>query len=268
MTAVLPESGWDHPLTARYYEEFCRRHTRYQEANEALIRAVSIEPGMRILDVGAGTGRTAESALPLLGEGEIECVEPADAMRRLGEQRLSDARVSWRAGLPDATHRYDRIVWGAGIWQAAPLDQTILHLASLLGRDGALCFNIPMLYLGIPDEPGGGPDPLLLELPGRLRTPAQPMPPEYDPLPNSEGLDEMLRDCGLQPERTAFRIRISQECLRDWLKIPMMTDRLMPGVDPMKRARRIDEAYSKVSADSWKWEGWMVCVARRDDSVG
>jgi len=267
MSVAPPEFGWDHPLTAQYYEEFCRRHTRYQEANAALITAADIGPGMRILDVGAGTGRTAESALPLLGDGRIECIESAAAMRRIGEGRLTDRRVSWSTDLPDSILRYDCILWGAGIWQAAPLEQTIVRLASLLEQDGVLCFNIPSLYLGIPDEPGGGPDPRLLELPSLLGNSSPEVPQDWTPLPNPERIDEMLRRYGLQPERTAIRIRISEECLRDWLKIPVLTDRLMPGVDPMERARRIDDAYSNVSADSWKWEGWMVWVARRDAAI-
>ena len=31
--------GWDHPETARYYEAFCERHSRYGDANAALIAA-------------------------------------------------------------------------------------------------------------------------------------------------------------------------------------------------------------------------------------
>ena len=267
MAAVLAETGWDHPLTAHHYEEFCRRHTRYQEANAALVAAAQVSPGMRILDVGAGTGRSSESVLPLLGDGRIECVEPAESMRRIGERTVSDDRVSWRADMPDSVQAYDRVFWGAGIWQALPLEETIARLASLLRPGGALCFNIPTLYLGIPDEPGGGSDPLLLELPARIGNPIQKVAEEWSVLPSPDGIDEALLRWGLQPERSEFGIRISQECLRDWLKIPVMTDRLMPGIDPVERARRIDEAYQQVSPESWKWEGWIVWTARKDRSV-
>src|SRR5438876_6812069 len=94
-TVALPTYDWDHPDTARFYEEFCRRHTRYQEANRALVDAAGIQPGMKILDVGAGTGRTAESALPYLYDGQILCVEPAEAMRQVGQERLTDSRIRW-----------------------------------------------------------------------------------------------------------------------------------------------------------------------------
>src|SRR6476646_1558899 len=77
MTAPI---GWDDPRTAAAYEQFCRRHPRYRVANDALIAHASLCAGQRVLDVAAGTGRTAQAALPLLGEsGFVLCVEPARA---------------------------------------------------------------------------------------------------------------------------------------------------------------------------------------------
>ena len=56
-------SGWDEPETPAYYEAFCRSHSRYTRANAELISHARIAPGLRVLDLGAGTGRTAEAAL-------------------------------------------------------------------------------------------------------------------------------------------------------------------------------------------------------------
>ncbi len=60
-------SGWDDPETAMYYEAFCRSHSRYARANAALVAHAFITPGMRLLDLAAGTGRTAQAALRRLG---------------------------------------------------------------------------------------------------------------------------------------------------------------------------------------------------------
>ena len=263
--AVQTTSGWDHPLTAHFYEEFCRRHSRYQEANDALVEASRIRPGMRILDIGAGTGRTAESVLPFLGDGEVLCVEPATAMRSLGRRRIVDSRVRWVSDLPDSAGAFDRILWGAGIWQVEPIGRPFGQLARLLNPGGAICFNIPSLYLGIPDEPGGGPDPLLLELPTLLAPPEPPAESSWTSPPVTEEIDRLLSDSGLTPERTSHRIRIMQACLRDWLKIPVMTDRPFAGMNPNERARRIDDAFQRVDADSWKWEGWVIWAAWKPD---
>ena len=88
--------SWDDPWTVHFYEQFCCNHQRYQLANEALIHHAALAPGQRVLDFAAGTGRTAETALPLVGDdGHILCVEPAAAMRVTGQARLADPRVRW-----------------------------------------------------------------------------------------------------------------------------------------------------------------------------
>ncbi|MBI2014382.1 MAG: hypothetical protein HYS77_02430, partial [Candidatus Rokubacteria bacterium] len=115
-TATPRAIGWDDPRTARYYEAFCAKHPRYHAANAVLIERAVLAPGQRVLDVAAGTGRTAAAALPWLHrQGRIVCVEPATAMRAVGEVRLADRRVTWTDRLPEPPARFDRILCGAAI---------------------------------------------------------------------------------------------------------------------------------------------------------
>jgi SAM-dependent methyltransferase len=253
-------SDWNDPAVAEYYEAFCRRHSRYIDANAALVSHAAIEPGMRILDLGAGTGRTAEAVLPLLGStGRVVCVEPAEAMRSCGMRRITDPRIEWRADLSESPPAFDRVLSGATVWQLAPLDEWIRKLTALLLPGGALCFNMPALYLCEPDDPGGGRDPLLLELPAVLSEPKD-FPGEQAA---AEGvrmtrrkLSAILRRALLRSRSWRFRYRLTQAAYADWLKIPVLTQRLLPGVDPAERARRIDRAFAAVDRDSWKWERW------------
>jgi len=262
MAAVRAEIGWDDPRTARYYEAFCARHPRYLEANAALVERAALAPGQRVLDVAAGTGGTAEAALPWLHrQGTILCVEPAVAMRARGVARVRDRRVTWPARLPEPPARFDRILCGAAIWQLVPLGTTLARLAVLLAPGGALCFNVPSLYLGQPDEPGGGRDPHLLELPALLGEGRVAEAPAGERLPDADGLDAMLAEAGLRPRRSAARFRLTQAAYRDWLKIPLMTNFLLPDLDPDARARRIDAAYARADAESWRWEAWTIWTA-------
>lgn len=257
--------GWDHPATAERYESYCRRHARYRRANEALVREAALGPGMRVLDVGAGTGRTAAAALPLLGDdGSIVCAEPAAAMRAVGMDRLDDARVEWRADLPCAAEIFDRILCGAAIWQMTPLEATIRRFAALLRAGGAVCFDIPALYLGEPDEPGGGRDPLLLEIQGRLaasRERAAAPAPAGAWRHDSADIEAMLRAAGLEPRAWTFRVRLTQTAYARWLTIPVLTDRLFPGVAPEERDRRIERALAAADPRSFKWERWRGWTA-------
>lgn len=259
-------SGWDHPDSPRYYEAFCRSHSRYARANAALISHAHIQPAMRILDLAAGTGRTAEAALRRLGEdGRILCVEPSAAMRAEGMRRLTDPRVTWCPTLDGAHGPFDRILCGAAIWQLEPAGGTLGKLAGLLAHGGALCFNIPSLYLLEPDEPGGGADPLLLALPSLLAAPpigTVDGPAHTSQCPLERGtMQTCLREAGLHAQSWAFRVRLTQEAYAAWLKIPMVSNGMLAGSTPDERARRIDAALELVDRSAWKWERWSGWTA-------
>jgi len=264
---------WDDASTAQAYEAFCRRHRRYRRANAALVAHAALAPGQRVLDVAAGTGRTAEAALPRIGPGgSILCVEPAGAMRARGAERVRDPRVRWTSRLPDAARRYDRVLCGAAIWQLAPLDASFARLAALLAPRGALVFNIPAHYLLEPDAPGGGRDPWLVELPAlveRHRAAAEEVPgagagavPARPP--SADDVARLLADAGLRAERWSFEVRISQAAYRDWLKIPPVSEGLFPGLPPSERARRLDDAYHHADHASWRRERWLGWTSWRD----
>jgi SAM-dependent methyltransferase len=258
--------GWDHPATAERYERFCRHHARYRRANDVLAREAALGPGLRVLDFGAGSGRTASAALRWMGPDDVVvCVEPAAAMRSAGQRRLRDSRVTWRADLPDEPNGFDRVLAGAVVWQLDPFAEWIARLAALLEPGGALAFDIPALYLGEPDEPGGGDDPWLIQLVGRLATGVAPGAARSEP-PSGWRLgpadvEDALRAAGLVPRAWAFRQRLTQAAQARWLTIPVLTDRLLPDVEPEERDRRIAAALAAVDGRSFKWERWRGWTA-------
>jgi SAM-dependent methyltransferase len=262
-------SGWDDAQTARVYERFCRRHRRYRIANDALVAHASLSPGQRVLDVAAGTGRTAESVLAHIGDGgTVLCVEPARAMRDAGTRRMRDARVAWTDGIPDeGSERFDRVVCGAGIWQLLPLDVTFARLAALLSADGAIVFNIPAQYLLEPDPPGGGRDPMLLELPALVERVVDAGRDGASAVPSltidRDEVDSLLTAAGLRVERWSFELRFTQAAYRDWLKIPPVSEGMFAGLSVAERERRLDEAYRRSDRRSWRWERWIGWTAWR-----
>jgi SAM-dependent methyltransferase len=270
-------AGWGDPRSVHYYDRFCATHDRYMEANAALIAHSFLASAGRILDFGAGLGHTARSALDVLGDAaRIVCFEPSGAMREEGERRLADSRVTWVATLPEEIEAFDRVLCGASIWQAPPLGETFRRLSALIEPGGALSFNIPAVYLGQPDPPGGGRDPLLLEIPSRLSRGRGPLlaPPAPAPLPPAppellapDDLEALLVAASFRPSRWTFETRLTLGAYRDWLKIPATTDWLLAGLDPDARAAQIDEAHAACDPASWRqerWLGWTAwkCAAR------
>ena len=254
--------GWDHPATAARYERFCRRYSRYRRANDVLAREAGIGQGLAVLDFGAGTGRTASAVLRRLSpDGSVVCVEPAAAMRAAGMRRLRDPRVTWRPDLPEGSAAFDRVLIGAGIWQLDPLDEWLRRLAARLRPGGALAFDVPALYLGEPDEPGGGLDPLLLALIGLLARDRAGPAGEAVWRHDAASVEAALCAAGLEPRAWAFRRRLGQVAHDRWLSIPVLTDGLLPDLDAAERDRRIEEALARVDARSFRWERWRGWTA-------
>lgn len=257
------QGPWEFSETPLFYEAFCEKHDRYRSANSVLIRKGRLSASVsRVLDVGAGTGRTAEAALGRLGpEARVVCVEPSAAMRRAGKSRLIDSRIRWRTALPVRPASFDRILCGAAIWQMSPLAETLRRFAGLLREGGALCFNIPGLYLQEADAPGGGDDPHLLALPARVfRGRADGAISAYEPL-TARLVEDALRAVGLRATAWSHRIRLKQEAYAAWLKIPVLTEHCWSGLSPQERARRIDGALGRVDRASWRWETWKGWTA-------
>ena len=249
--------GWDHPDTARCYEAFCRRHARYTDANRSLIAAAELRPGLRVLDLGAGTGGTAAAALE---HGlEVTCVEPAHAMRRVGERLILQAR--WLASWPQEGDAFDRVLCGAAIWQMLPLGATFARVASVLNPGGAFVFNIPSLYLGEADPPGGGTDPFLLELTGKLAAGRVSQAEVAERVPPAAEIDALLAEAGFTVARWGWRAKLTQPAWRDWMKIPPLTDALFDGFSADERAALIDAAYADCDPESWRWETWSGWTA-------
>ncbi len=253
-------TGWDDAATVEYYEAFCRSFSRYAIANRALVKHAQLAEGHRVLDVAAGTGRTAEMILGAVGEsGSVVLVEPAGAMRRVGQRRVADARVTWRAAMPHPQKHFDRILCGAGIWQFPSLAETVRDWAKRLAPGGALVFNMPALYVMEPDLPGGGEDPGLTALPALLMK-GQAAVAAGKPM-RATDVDAALRAAGLRARRWRFRLKLTQAAYAAWLKIPVTTEGMMPGVASEERARRIDAALTMVHRTSWKWERWIGWTA-------
>jgi hypothetical protein len=124
-----------------------------------------------------------------------------------------------------------------------------------------VCFNVPSLYLGEPDEAGGGRDPLLLELPALLSR-GHDVATAAVPLPDADDIEACLSRAGLRPRRWTFRMRLTQAAYRDWLKLPVLTDWMLGDVDADERARQIDEAFARVDPASWRWERWTGWTAQ------
>ncbi len=255
--------GWDDPRTATAYAAFDAAHDRYAAASRTVVRHARIRTADRVLDLAAGLGGTAVAVLSRLGPtGRVVCFEPAGAMRALGAHRVTDDRVRWVGTLAPRAAVFDRVVCSAAMWLLQPLDGTLDALRRLLVPGGVLSFNVPALYLGEPDVPGGGADPLLHRLPAEVAG-GRVLRGEAGAVMGVSEIEEALATAGFRVRRWRWRFPLTQPMLRDWMKIPVVTDPLLTPLDPAERAARIDAAYGRCDPASWRWERWIGWTAER-----
>jgi Methyltransferase domain len=103
LTTLRGDIGfWDR--FAPWYEKWLSRGTYHQP----IIREVThvIEPGWRVLDIGAATGVLS---LPMAAMGcSVEAIEPSEGMRRFFRERISAFRVDVEI-IPDRWETYQPV---------------------------------------------------------------------------------------------------------------------------------------------------------------
>lgn len=94
--------SWDYTSLAHAY---AGRPPYADSVIHDVMTIAGVAPGDRVCDVGAGTGHLS---VHLVAHGLlVDAVEPNDAMRGVGRERLADAPVDWFEARGEATGRPD-----------------------------------------------------------------------------------------------------------------------------------------------------------------
>jgi ubiquinone/menaquinone biosynthesis C-methylase UbiE len=124
---------------------------------EALVAEAQIVPGLRVLDVAAGTGEPAISiATALNGTGLVTATDISAEPLHVGEQRARDrhlTNIRFVAAdvhaLPFAENAFDRITSRLGVMFFADLPQALREIHRVLARDG----RVSLLAWGSMQQP-------------------------------------------------------------------------------------------------------------------
>lgn len=126
--------SWDYTSLAHTYG---RRPPYAESVIDELVAIAGVTAGDRICDLGAGTGHLS---VHLLTRGlEVDAVEPNDAMRAIGLERLADAPVEWFDAPAEDTGRadgaYPLVTFGSSFNVVEPL-RALAEVARILERPG------------------------------------------------------------------------------------------------------------------------------------
>lgn len=132
---------WDYTSLAHTY---AGRPPYAETVIDGLVSLTGVTPGDRVCDVGAGTGHMS---VELVGRGlAVDAVEPNDAMRGVGRERLADAPVAWFEARAEDTGRpdgaYPLVTFGSSFNVVEP-GAALAEVARILRRPGwvALLWN-------------------------------------------------------------------------------------------------------------------------------
>ncbi len=125
---------WDYTSLAHTY---AGRPPYAESVIDEIVALAGVEAGDRVCDIGAGTGHLS---VHLIGRGLlVDAVEPNDAMRDVGRERLADAPVEYfdaqaeETGRPDGA--YPLVTFGSS-FNVVRTGPALAEVARILERPG------------------------------------------------------------------------------------------------------------------------------------
>ena len=266
--------GWSNPATARRYAEFCRAHQMYWATSRDLVKLAGISGDVTVVDLCCGTGVTTTTILEALGPGgTVVAVDSSAAMLAEARAFVDDGRVRWVESKAEQLAEHaadaDAVICNSAIWQT-DMAATFGAIASVLDVGGRFVGNIGRQFMIMPFtddelEPAG---PGLFELMNAFAV----IDHDYaarramrgGPPLRAEGVTAMLEAAGLADVSSQeFSYADTLERSRDWLAIPIFTERLLPGLTYEQRMDCLAKAYERVDPATITPSRWMAFVATR-----
>jgi ubiquinone/menaquinone biosynthesis C-methylase UbiE len=158
-------NAWLEAETARRYRLFAQKTTMYQELSQMIVDLADLEPGMRVLDLGCGTGVTTQAVLAALGEqGHVYALDLSAAMLEVAQGQLRSDQVTFvQADAGDFARLIpepvDRVVCSSVFWQFRHKPAVLAELGQVLKPEGLFVFNAPepyFIFKHIPRSPKVG----------------------------------------------------------------------------------------------------------------
>lgn len=159
MSETDSPQAWLAEETARHYQTFTQKTTMYQELSQFMVALAGIKPGMRVLDLGCGTGVTTQFVLQTLGDsGYVYALDISGPMLAVAREQIPSERVTFLQG--DAVEAatlinepVDCIVCNSVFWQLRNKPEVLTSLHQVLAPAGHFVFNAPEPYFIFKDIP-------------------------------------------------------------------------------------------------------------------
>jgi ubiquinone/menaquinone biosynthesis C-methylase UbiE len=253
--------AWLEAETARRYQHFAQRTTMYQELSQLMLELVAIEPGMRVLDLGCGTGVTTQAVLAELGgRGHVYALDISEAMLRVARAQVNSPQVTFlqadAGDFADLIHKpVDRVVCSSVFWQFRHKPEVMAQLRQVLNSDGLFVFNAPEPYFIFKHIPRSRKVSILFEqlAAERYGVGRQDM----------RTIEVFLQNHGFALVKTKMleRVRPAGESYL-FMQLPVATAWMEPPLSFETRLELLEEAWQSAEPERSSKQKWMYFVAR------
>jgi ubiquinone/menaquinone biosynthesis C-methylase UbiE len=145
----LLRQAWLAQETAARYRVFTQHSSLHQRLSRVLVEMACIRPGMRVLDLGCGTGVTTSAVVDALdGIGQVYALDLSEAMLVIAREEILVSCVTFVLGdasdIPPAVEGpLDAVVCNAAFWQFPRKANVLARLRKLMPSGGSFVFDIP-----------------------------------------------------------------------------------------------------------------------------
>jgi ubiquinone/menaquinone biosynthesis C-methylase UbiE len=248
---------WDDERNAQIYEAYARAYPLYQETGKRLVALANLHPDMTIVDLACGTGIVTEQIKAVIGnKGEIIGIDLSEAMLALARKKLPSVRFLHSSAeqidtvLPASL--VDVIVCNAAFWQMR-VKEVLRALYTILKPGGSLVFNLgTATYLLGPTTTQSLTALIQQIAQEEYELPITRAPQRrreksllYSTIEEIHTLVEAASLTVLRHETA--EIEYTQEGIRDFLKIPVITSRYVPGSEYEIGKAIIEKAYQQLA---------------------
>lgn len=152
----LNKAIWDTQENAEAYDNYARNFPMYQETSADLVEIAGLKPGMKVIDLAAGTGATTQAILAKIGDqGKVMAVDQADEMLKKAQEKFGGKNVGFIVAEAESLDQViqepvDGVICNSAFWQMkAP--ETFQAIARVLKPGGIFAFNLPNQFFNDPD---------------------------------------------------------------------------------------------------------------------
>lgn len=255
-------------LTAKKYDNYAAKYPLYKKTSQFLVKISDIRKGMSIVDLACGTGVTTTEILKKLGtSGKIINIDLSKEMLGIARKKNKQKNVSF-VQLPAEDistmikEKIDLVLCNSAFWQM-DMNKTLLGIKKILKNDGKFIFNLPSQHFKFSKKYRDvSLSPIMQEIAIK----------EYGLKPKNRKLKHLdFKTVDKIIKNNSFKIifcktlKLNQTAkdVYEFLKIPVMTERILPNIDYLERMKILDRAYKQINKSKKLQINWLCFVIKK-----